>query len=236
MKVALINFSGNVGKSTLAKHLLAPRISGAQVFSIESINAGSLDGTGVEQLRGKQFGELSEQLLGLADAVVDVGASNVEDFVKYMSQYQGSHEDIDYFLIPTVKERKQQADTMQTIKVLNGLGISPKKIMLVFNKVDVEDAATIEDDFVALFNFHEKTKSFVLKAKAVIFANEVFERIKSTKLTIGDVVADEKDYREALRIAKNEAEKEDAIRMISMKRLAASAHKNLEGVYSTIFG
>ncbi len=39
MKVAVINFSGNVGKTTIARHLLAPRITGAEVISIESINA-----------------------------------------------------------------------------------------------------------------------------------------------------------------------------------------------------
>lgn len=36
MKVAVINFSGNVGKTTIARHLLAPRIPGAEVVSIES--------------------------------------------------------------------------------------------------------------------------------------------------------------------------------------------------------
>jgi len=28
MKVAVINFSGNVGKTTVARHLLAPRMEG----------------------------------------------------------------------------------------------------------------------------------------------------------------------------------------------------------------
>ena len=39
MKLAVINFSGNVGKTTVARHLLAPRIPGCQVVSVESINA-----------------------------------------------------------------------------------------------------------------------------------------------------------------------------------------------------
>ena len=33
MKVAVINFSGNVGKTTVARHLLAPRIAGAKVIA-----------------------------------------------------------------------------------------------------------------------------------------------------------------------------------------------------------
>lgn len=39
MKIAVLNFSGNVGKSTIARHLLLPRIPGAELIAIESINA-----------------------------------------------------------------------------------------------------------------------------------------------------------------------------------------------------
>ncbi len=39
MKIAVINFSGNVGKSTVARHLLMPRVEGADLISVESLNA-----------------------------------------------------------------------------------------------------------------------------------------------------------------------------------------------------
>ena len=39
MKLAVVNFSGNVGKSTIARHLLAPRIPACQFVAVESINA-----------------------------------------------------------------------------------------------------------------------------------------------------------------------------------------------------
>ena len=35
MKIAVINFSGNVGKSTVARHLLLPRIEAAEQRLIE---------------------------------------------------------------------------------------------------------------------------------------------------------------------------------------------------------
>jgi len=51
MKVAVMNFSGNVGKTTVAGHLLKPRMGDAQIFSIESINAGAdADGLDVEKM------------------------------------------------------------------------------------------------------------------------------------------------------------------------------------------
>jgi hypothetical protein len=56
-------------------------MNNAQVFAVESINS---DGTEDEAVRGKEFAELLESLAILDDAVIDVGASNVEDFVDLM--------------------------------------------------------------------------------------------------------------------------------------------------------
>ena len=52
MKVAVMNFSGNVGKTTVAGQLLKPRMENARIFSIESINAGAdADGLEVEKMK-----------------------------------------------------------------------------------------------------------------------------------------------------------------------------------------
>ena len=60
MKVAVLNFSGNVGKTTVAAHLLKPRMGDAPVYSIESINAGAdADGLDVEKMKGKKIGRAS---------------------------------------------------------------------------------------------------------------------------------------------------------------------------------
>src|SRR5690606_28681595 len=104
MKVAVTNYSGDLGESGGAPDVLAPRMPNAEFVAVESINAD--EGTG-EVVRGKQFGQLQEQLLMVDEAVIDIGASNVEDFVKLMQQYRGSHEDFDYFVVPAVKESKQ---------------------------------------------------------------------------------------------------------------------------------
>ena len=38
MKVAILNYTGTVGKKTAAAHLLSPRMNNAPIFAIESIN------------------------------------------------------------------------------------------------------------------------------------------------------------------------------------------------------
>lgn len=234
MKVAVLNFSGNVGKTTVAGHLLKPRMANAPVFSIESINTGAdADGIEVEKMKGKKFGDLIDELMVLESAIIDVGASNVEDFLKLMLQYAGSHEEFDYFVIPVVKEKKQQSDTVNTIRTLQKIGIDKKKIRLVFNKVEIDDS--VPDDFASFFGLAEVEKSFIIRPEAVIYSNEVFERLKSVSKSLGEITADTTDYRAKLRVATDDAEKQTCINMVALKRLAVTANKNLDDVFKVLF-
>lgn len=120
MKIAVINFSGNVGKSTISRHLLLPRIPGADLIAIESLNADEGQG---QALRGRQFGELQEYVQTVDNVVVDIGASNVEELMAQMQRYRGSHEDFDGFVVPTVPALKQQQDTIATLIELSRIGV-----------------------------------------------------------------------------------------------------------------
>jgi hypothetical protein len=234
VKVAVISFSGNVGKTTIAAHLLKPRMGDAPVFSVESLNVdASGDGIEVARLRGKKFGELQEQLMELDSAIVDVGASNVEEFLKLMQQYDGSHEEFDYFVVPVVKERKQQADTVNTIRALASIGVPSLKIRTIFNKVEVDDA--VDDEFAPIFGLAEAERQFVLNPEAVVYANEVFERLKTVGRSLGDITADQIDYRAKLRDTRDDVERETCVRMVALKRLAVTANKNLDDAFRAVF-
>ncbi len=234
MKVVVINFSGNVGKTTVAGHLLKPRMGNAPIFSVESINVdASADGLDVEKMKGKKYGNLVQELMKLDDAIVDVGASNVEEFIKLMQQYDSSHEEFDYFVIPVVKEKKQQADTINTIQALKRLGIAKNKIRVVFNKAEVDDE--IEEEFQSILGYANQEKSFLANPKAVIHVNEVFERMKEVGKSLGDITADPTDYRAKLREAKDDDEKDHCVRMVALKRLGVTANKNLDAAFSAIF-
>jgi cellulose biosynthesis protein BcsQ len=234
MKVAVINFSGNVGKSTISAHLLHPYMGNCPIFSVESLNIDtSADGMEVERIRGKKFGDLQEQLLVLDTAIIDIGASNVDDFLKMMAKYHGSHEDFDYFLIPVVKEKKQQADTINTIRSLAGMGIPAKKIKIVFNKLESDDI--VEEEFSAIFGLHHLEKNFTLMPQAVIYYNEVFEKVKVIGKSISSILADSTNYRQKLRDTDDMQQKELCVKMIAIKRLAISAQHNLNDVFALLF-
>ena len=188
MKVAVINFSGNVGKSTIARHLLASRMNNAPVIPVESINS---DGTQDETIRGKQYGELQEALILMDDAVVDVGASNVEDFVNLMKQYKGSHEDFDYFVVPTVPKGKQMRDTISTIDALSDIGIPAKKIRMIFNMVELDE--TPEREFSGLFEYYNAEKKFTLRSEAVIHVNDIYAKVNGSERSIVDILNDKTD-------------------------------------------
>ena len=235
MKIAVLNFSGNVGKTTIAAHLLKPRMGEAPVWSVESVNMGAdADGIDVEKMKGKKFGDLAGELMLLDSAIVDVGASNVEDFLKMMQQYSGSHEEFDLFVIPVVKEQKVQADTINTIRALKSIGVDRKRIRVVFNRVDVDES--VEEEFAPIFGFAKAEKLFVVDPACVVYANEVFERLKSVGRSLGDITADTTDYRETLRqTSREDAEKRRFLtEMVGIRRLAISVNENLDAVYKIL--
>ncbi|WP_426148740.1 StbB family protein [Polaromonas sp. DSR2-3-2] len=229
MKNVVINFSGNVGKSTVARHLLGPRLRNAQLIAIESINS---DGSQDEAIRGSQFGQLQEAMALMSDAVIDVGASNVEDFINLMTQYKGSHEDFDFFVVPTVSRAKQQRDTISTIEALADIGIPAKKIRLVFNMVEMDEQ--VEQVFSGLFDYHASAKRFTLKPDAVIHVNDIYSKLGSAQQSIAAVLADPTDWKEKIKTAQSDQEKLQFAQMLSVKRLALGVTEELDAVFKTL--
>lgn len=102
MKIAVLNNSGNVGKSTICHNLLLHRIPDVELYKIEARN-NDLNSEGTK-LKGKMFDELITNMMINNNAIVDVGSSNIEEFLNQMEEYAGSHEDFDYFIIPVIPD------------------------------------------------------------------------------------------------------------------------------------
>ena len=229
MKVAVINFSGNVGKTTIARHLLAPRIEGADIIAVESINA---DEGQAESLRGKQFGLLQEYLQTVDSVVVDIGASNVEDLLALMHKYRGSHEDFDYFVIPTVPALKQQQDTIATLAELAKLGIPAARLKIVFNLV--EDGADVKDTFDTLLAFVEQSGIAQVRLDCRLGANEIYERVKGTETDLIELAGDGTDYKALIAKAKDSADRLQLAQRLATRRLACGVVPELDECFAAL--
>jgi len=229
MKLAVINFSGNVGKSTVTRHLLAPRLPGARVIAVESINADE----GQEQsLRGFQFGELQEYLQAVDDVVVDIGASNVEELMRLMHRYRESHEEFDCFIVPTVPPPKQQQDTIATLADLHAVGVPPDRIQVIFNMVD--DREPLERVFHILLAFLKQQPIASANSNCRIGINEVYARVRGTGTDLAEIARDETDYKRLIARAGDRQEKMSLGQKLATRRLARGVVPELDACFTAL--
>lgn len=238
MKIALINYSGNVGKSTLAKHMFLPRMKDAALIPVETFNTNRFKD--VENVSGDEFGDMMEFVNMQENALVDVGSSNSGDFIRLMKQYRGSHKDFDYYIVPIAPGDKEEEDTVNTIEKLSGMGVPANKIKMMFNIVPpkITTKAKLEALFSTIFAYHKEDKKFTIYPDAIIYETEIFQKLKETDnvtAEIPELAADETDYRAKLKQAKDEAERHHLVRLISVQGLAQSANENFDDVFKLLF-
>jgi hypothetical protein len=229
MKIAVINFSGNVGKTTVARHLLLPRIPGAELIAVESVNADEGQG---QALRGRQFGELQEYLQTVDSAVVDIGASNVEELLSLMQRYRGSHEDFDCFIVPTVPPLKQQQDTIATLIELARLGVPAPRLKIVFNMT--EPGLPIEQAFFLVRAFVAEQPIAVADPACCLSLNEIFARVRGTGLDLATLARDDTDYKALIVKAKDNAEKLTLAQKLATRRLASGVVPELDACFAAL--
>ena len=110
-----------------------------------------------------------------------------------MRKYRGSHEDFDYFVVPTVPALKQQQDTIATLAELAGLGIPSAKLRVVFNQV--EDGVDVSKTFESILTFIAHNRVGHASPACRLGANEIYERAKGSGTDLAALAADDTDYK-----------------------------------------
>ena len=226
-KVAVVNLSGNTGKTTATKNVVAPRLANLlSVVHIESIN--STGDANDLKLASKDLRDLNVQLSAMDDAesiVVDFGASNIEDVFDRIASSLGTIvSDIDLWVIPTVAEKKVKVDTVQTVKDLLNIGVQPSKIAIVANKVT---ESNIEDEFASVIR--EAGALGVRFLKSYIPLAEVIEL--SSK-TIPALAADETDFKaEIKKLDRNDPRRGE----LAMARVNTGSARQLNRIFDAVF-
>lgn len=230
MKIAVVNYSGNVGKTMLSKHVLTPKLN-ARRITVESINSGA-EGADAE-IKANQYQDLALDLSIADDAenyVVDIGSSNIEAVIQQLRSMEGSSGDFDYFVLPCTPDAKQQVDTLATITTLIGLGVDKGRLVVVLNRV--ADVAAIENDFAAVIA-GAKTGMYRL-SPVPILESDVYDRTKDLPESIPDLAADATDYRALAHGELDRIKRLDLGHKLITQRMARSAAANLDEVWTAL--
>lgn len=231
MKIAIVNNSGNVGKSTLCQYMFVPNMPNAEVIRVESINNdGDSEG---EKLKAHAFVKIFDKIMGGDEILVDVGSSNIEVFMEKMThEFEGSHMFIDYFLIPLTPDEKQQIDTINMIISLIDLGVDSDKIKIIFNKTDKKK--TLEEQFSILFNDEQlHDLDFTIdKNQPSVSLTEIFKTIAAAGYNYKDISILSMDkLKENLKTESDKEEKKKIQLLMFYKMGVDSFNKNLSIVY-----
>lgn len=237
--IAVLSFTGKVGKSTIVNNLLLPRMPNAAYIEMETINvSGQNDATETLKLKGREIGKMQDALRKTKSAVVDVGASNVEAFMLALKQQSGAHFDFDYFIVPieaNSSKHNEAEEAMKTIDALAGIGIEPDRIKVIFNKLLAD--SNVEEEAARIFNFHKSNKKFTLDARATIHDTPAFKALAEVKKTYIEMIGDKTNYRQQFRETPLE---EDDHRLHLTKMMRAQGcvqaiHTEFNSVFSALF-
>lgn len=239
-KIAVLSFSGKVGKSTLTNTLLYPKMpEGTKIFRIESINISGQSGSDDEKkMRGTALEKLQVELSKTQNAIIDIGASNVESLFLALSSQSDSHLDFDYFLVPVlanITRRDEMEEAIKTIQALAEMGVEPARIKVVFNMLPRE--TTIEDECALILNFHKKHPIFILNKEAVVHETDAFSALNKAGKSYMEMLADTNNYREELNKIpmENEKERSNMVKIIRAQGTVKVLSKEMDAVFNHLF-
>ncbi|ANQ23750.1 stability protein [Vibrio natriegens] len=231
IKIAVLNNSGNVGKSTICNTLLIPRIENSELIRVETINE---DGSSGEKLAAKDMTNIIERIDILDKAIIDIGSSNIETFIKGIKENIGAHEDIDFYLLPVTPDIKQQKDTWNTIDELLDMEVEPNRIGVILNRVDT--SLPLESQFKQLYEsgILKQTATPTIQDCLVIPDSQVFTLLEVIGSSFHEAVNDDTDYRKVIREAKDKETRSGLSLKKSCHRLAKSFADKLDVEYKKL--
>lgn len=228
LKAAILNNSGNVGKSTICQTMLKPRLEDAEIIKVETINS---DGTNDSKLSAKEFDEILRRIDDVDCTLIDVGASNIEQFIIQMLEFQGSHELIDYFIIPVTPQDKQQRDSIATISNILNMGVEEDRIKVIFNMAEKD--IEIDKQF-AIFLSDKTSKKIVGATPSVVYHNNIFTILTKSKLKYDDVYNDDRDFRSLIRSATSKEERQELSNLRTVKMLMNGFNSDLDIAFENL--
>ncbi|MCE2724736.1 MAG: hypothetical protein ACOVN2_02915 [Usitatibacteraceae bacterium] len=139
MKTLIISTAGNVGKTTMARHLVPMAPKDAMLLHYTShiaTDIAVLDGGNAEVFWPGNFKEFFRNLMMHSHVVVDVSQLVINAFLEEAARYRSTLAEFDSVLVPTDATSYGAEHMRWTVEKLRELGVSDWKIQPVFNMHD----------------------------------------------------------------------------------------------------
>ncbi|RLA84885.1 MAG: hypothetical protein DRG78_00175 [Epsilonproteobacteria bacterium] len=239
LKFLVISTSGSVGKSTIAREVLASNMPNAKILQLEKHNSGNenykIKNT-INVVSGTKSQEdivkLTKEIFINESLIVDVGVSIVNDFIELLNYDRELISMFDRIIIPTRPRPKIQNDTITTINILLDLGIEPAKILVVANETSKTE---YEEKFKPIIVASKKLK-FNISKNLTIMESETILRLENSKQTLVDFIDKTKDFdwEDAISSSKSVADKKENMLLRTYANAATFIKADMDTVFKEI--
>lgn len=238
--VAIMNASGNVGKTALAIQIFYANLQRGLYLPVETINAGSSITVGTEEKAAPVSAEHTQKILNLIlekmyerPVILDVGSSNLEVFFREIAKMREVMAAITSIVVPTIPEAKAITDTLNTIDTLiEDLHYPPQNIWVVGNKV--QSNTNIELDFARVIS-KSKAQGFNF-IKDVIFLDETFQKAEIMKRSIREVAESESYLTQMLNGTVKKEDREKFAALATFQVHAIGINKIMGRIFNQVMG
>lgn len=234
-KTVFTSGSGGTGKTTLIVQMVWERAGRPPLFAVETQNeTADMYGLPVQKYSGEQWFKVQREAVMLDHLLLEIGSGHTEKSYASLMRQDGAHQEYDYFIIPVIPTGKSIDESASTIYSLSQLGIEPRRIRILFNRV----SHRVEDEFPQLLDYVRREKNCVANVEAAVYENEVFDLLHDRRLTIEALLADERDFR-ALARSKDpkltDRQRSQYATLHLMQGLARGVQPRLDQAYEALF-
>ena len=195
----MIHNSGNVGKSLATREVFYQNFDGdnKMVLEIESRNASSsnfnMQVVRIDFDKPTALQDLTQYGIIYDDYILDVGSSEIKDFLSAIEKTKEILDEFDLIIVPTIKDQKIIPDTKKTMMIIRLLGYE-EKLQVLFNRIT--NPSTIEEDFESLFSWAKKEKFNLNHNLYLSDYTESTNDLIRQKMLSSEILEDKTDYRE----------------------------------------
>lgn len=184
MKKIILNTSGNVGKSAIAREVFISNMDNYNLVEIETQNS-SHKGFNVKCTTLDTHKKLAIQFIRSENLIIDLGNTEVFETLDYMVKNDFLSK-IDKYIVPLIIEQKIWEDTTVLIQTLiNHYSVDPKKIYIIFNRARRED-----NDILLSYESKLKKLNINVDSEYKITELEVFKTLGTEKKLISELISD----------------------------------------------